>query len=135
MRILVIGRTGQLARALETTGSDQQQIRFLGRDAADLMLPGQAAQAIITDRPDLIINAAAYTAVDDAEDNWETAFRINGAAVGEIATAAAAVNAALIHISTDYVFDGTKAGAYVETDPINPANTSTLSSATPAEGP
>jgi dTDP-4-dehydrorhamnose reductase len=123
MRILVIGRTGQLARALETAGSDQQQIRFLGRDAADLMLPGQAAQAIITDRPDLIINAAAYTAVDDAEDNWETAFRINGAAVGEIATAAAAVNAALIHISTDYVFDGTKAGAYVETDPINPANT------------
>ena len=77
----------------------------------------------MADRPELVINAAAYTAVDDAEDNRETAFRINGAAMGEIAAAAAAVNAVLIHISTDYVFDGTKAGAYVEIDPVNPVST------------
>ena len=123
MRILVIGRSGQLARALQTAGAGQGRMRLLGRETADLLVHGQTAQAIAADRPDLVINAAAYTAVDDAEAASETAFRINGAAVGEIAAAAAAVNAALIHISTDYVFDGAKAGAYVETDPVNPANT------------
>lgn len=126
MHILVIGRSGQLARALESANTGQSQLRFLDRDAADLLIPGQVQRAILDDRPDLIINAAAYTAVDDAEDNQETAFRINGAAVGEIAAAAAAINAALIHISTDYVFGGAlggvKTGAYVETDPVNPAN-------------
>ena len=122
MNILVIGRSGQLARALEVRGAGQGRMRRLGRETVDLMVPGQAERAIQAERPDLVINAAAYTAVDDAEANRDVAFRINGQAVGEIAAAAAAVNAALIHISTDYVFDGTKSGAYAETDPVSPAN-------------
>jgi dTDP-4-dehydrorhamnose reductase len=122
MRILVIGRSGQLARALELRGAGQGRIRRLGREVVDLTIPGQAEAAILAERPGLVINAAAYTAVDDAETNRDAAFRINGQAVGEIAAAADAIGAALIHISTDYVFDGTKPGAYVETDPVSPAN-------------
>lgn len=122
MRLLVIGRSGQLARALAVCGAGEARIRFLGRETVDLMVPGQVADAIEAERPDLVVNAAAYTAVDDAETEKEAAFRINGEAVGEIAAAAVAVNAALIHISTDYVFDGGKPGAYVETDPVDPVN-------------
>ncbi len=125
MHVLVIGKTGQLARALNTVhtvAGETAQIGFLGRERLDLMIPGMAARAIAAERPNLVINAAAYTAVDDAEAERETAVRINGEAVGEIARAAAAVDAALIHISTDYVFDGGKTGAYLETDPVNPVN-------------
>jgi dTDP-4-dehydrorhamnose reductase len=122
MNILVIGRSGQLARALELRGAGQERMRRLGRETVDLTIPGQAEAAILAGRPDLVINAAAYTAVDDAETNRDAAFRINGQAVGEIAAATDAIGAALIHISTDYVFDGTKPGAYVETDPVRPAN-------------
>ena len=88
MRVLVIGETGQLARALNTvnTGAGEaEQIGFLGRERLDLMIPGMAARAIAAERPGLVINAAAYTAVDDAEAERETALRINGEAVGEIA--------------------------------------------------
>ena len=122
MRILVIGKTGQLARALDAVAGQAVQIGFLGRDLLDLTVPGMAAGVVAAERPDLVINAAAFTAVDDAEAARETAMRINGAAVGEIATAAAGAGAALIHISTDYVFDGEKTGPYRETDPVNPAN-------------
>ncbi len=122
MHLLVIGRSGQLASALAVRGVGKARVRFHGRETVDLMVPGQAKKAIDAERPDLIINAAAYTAVDDAETESDAAFRINGEAVGEIAVAAAAVNAALIHVSTDYVFDGRKAGAYVEDDPVNPVN-------------
>jgi dTDP-4-dehydrorhamnose reductase len=122
MNILVTGRSGQLARALEIRGARQGRMRRLGRETMDLMIPGQAEAEILAERPDLVINAAAYTAVDDAETDRDTAFRINGQAVGEIAAAADAIGAALIHISTDYVFDGTKPGAYAETDQVNPAN-------------
>lgn len=122
MRILVIGRTGQLARALGVSGAGRAEMRFLGRETVDLTVPGQAARAIRAGRPDLVINATAFTGVDDAEARREAAFRINGTAVGEVAAAAAAADAALIHISTDYVFDGAKTGAYAETDPVNPVN-------------
>ncbi len=122
MRILVIGKTGQLARALDSIAGAAAQIGFHGRERLDLMIPGMAARAIGAERPDLVINAAAYTAVDDAEAERDTAVRINGEAVGEIARAAAAVDAALIHISTDYVFDGNKREAYLEADPVDPVN-------------
>jgi dTDP-4-dehydrorhamnose reductase len=122
MRVLVIGKTGQLARALKTVAGVDARIDFLGRERLDLMIPDMAARAIATERPDLVINAAAYTAVDAAEAQREAAERINGAAVGEIARAAAATDAPLIHISTDYVFDGAKAGAYLEADPVEPVN-------------
>jgi len=122
MRVLVIGKTGQLARALKTVAGADTRIDFLGRDRLDLMVPGMAAEVIAAGRPDLVINAAAYTAVDAAEDERAAAERINGVAVGEIARAAAAAEAPLIQISTDYVFDGSKAGTYGESDPVKPVN-------------
>jgi dTDP-4-dehydrorhamnose reductase len=75
MNILVIGRSGQLARALELCGAGQARLRCLGREEVDLTIPGQAEAAILAGRPDLVINAAAYTAVDDAETNRDAAFR------------------------------------------------------------
>ena len=118
MKLLIIGRGGQLSLALAEAGAEP----CLGQDQADLAVPGQVAAAIREAAPDVVINAAAYTAVDAAETDRDTACRVNGEAVGEIAGAARDAGAALIHVSTDYVFDGTKPGAYVETDPVNPLN-------------
>lgn len=118
MNLLVLGRGGQLARALTKAGAEPG----LGEDQVDLAVPGQAAAAIRKRAPKVVINAAAYTAVDAAEGDRDTAFRVNGEAVGEIARAAHKAGAALIHISTDYVFDGAKQEPYVETDPVNPLN-------------
>jgi dTDP-4-dehydrorhamnose reductase len=122
MRVLVTGRIGQLARALEEAMPADWSAVFHDRDTVDLMQPGAAAQMIADVQPDLVINAAAWTAVDLAETERDAAFRINGAAVGEIAEASAKIGAALIHISTDYVYDGTKEAPYVETDPPAPVS-------------
>jgi len=122
MRVLVIGRAGQLARALAHAAPVGLAMAFHGRDTLDLRFPGAAARLIGEARPDLVINAAAWTAVDQAEAEPDAAFRLNAEAPGEIAGACAATGAALIHISTDYVFDGTKAGPYAETDPTAPIN-------------
>lgn len=97
-------------------------IAFHGRDTMDLAVPGAAAKLISDIRPDLVIDAAAWTAVDLAETQRDAAFRLNAEAPGEIARACAEAGAALIHISTDYVYDGTKAAPYVETDPTVPVN-------------
>ena len=92
----------------------------LGRPELDLESPGSAAVAIAEAAPDIVINAAAYTAVDQAEDEPERAFRINADAAGEIADAAARTGAAVIQLSTDYVFDGQGEGPYREDAPVNP---------------
>ncbi len=118
MKLLVFGQSGQLARALAAAEAGP----CLGRDQADLSVPGSAAEAVHAHAPDVVINAAAYTAVDQAEDDRAAAFRINGEAVGEIAGATAETGAAMIHISTDYVYDGTKQGPYREDDPVAPIN-------------
>lgn len=118
MKLVVIGRGGQLSLALTEAGAEP----CLGQDQADLAAPGQAAAAVRDATPEVIINAAAYTAVDAAESDREAAFRVNGEAVGEIAAAARETGAALIHISTDYVYDGTKPAPYLETDPVDPIN-------------
>jgi dTDP-4-dehydrorhamnose reductase len=114
MRILVTGREGQLARSLIERGGGRPHLELiaLGRPELDLELPGSADQAVRRISPDVVINAAAYTAVDQAEDEPARAFRINGDAVGEIAAAAHAIGARLIHVSTDYVFDGTATEPY-----------------------
>ena len=122
MRILVTGKSGQLARALAHLAPPAMDISFHGRDSLDLAVPGAAAGLIGEIRPELVINAAAWTAVDLAETERAAAFRMNAEAPGEIAQACAGAGAALIHISTDYVFDGTKAGPYAETDPTAPIN-------------
>lgn len=112
---LVIGRTGQLARELARTTSPFAAT-FVGREGADLTRPQEAAALVERTRPALVVIAAAYTAVDKAESEPETARLVNTEAPGAVATACARVGAALVHVSTDLVFGGAKDGAYVETD-------------------
>jgi dTDP-4-dehydrorhamnose reductase len=119
LRILLTGRDGQvgweLARLLPALG----EVRSTGRAELDLA-DADAIRRIVRDwKPALIINAAAYTAVDKAESEPELAMRVNGAAPGVLAEEAKRVGAMLVHYSTDYVFDGTKRSAYVEDDAPN----------------
>ncbi len=121
MKFLVFGRTGQVARSLgEATFPKGANVVSLGREAAELSTPGAAAKAIAAHQPDVVMNAAAYTAVDQAEKERDLAMAINAAAPAEMALAAAEMGAPFIHLSTDYVFDGTSARPYVETDPTGP---------------
>lgn len=103
MRVLVFGKTGQVALELARLLPDAV---FLGRDQADLSVPGTCEAAIAAHPADVIINAAAYTAVDKAESESELAHAVNGAAPTEMARAAATQNVPFVHISTDYVFAG-----------------------------
>lgn len=122
MRILVTGTEGQLARSLVERARLHPEVDLvtIGRPDVDLETPGSAAAAIERAAPDIVINAAAYTAVDQAEDEPDRAFRINSDAAGEVATAAAKAGAAVIHVSTDYVFDGDGTGPYREDAAVNP---------------
>jgi dTDP-4-dehydrorhamnose reductase len=120
-RVLVLGRNGQVARALADAGWPEGiSLSCYGRDEIDLAEPATVARAIVRRAPDLVINAAAYTAVDRAESEPEAAFAVNRDGAGEVAKACADLGVPLIHLSTDYVFDGSKTGAYVEEDPVNP---------------
>ena len=101
--ILVFGRSGQVARELARLAPDA---RYLGREQADLSDPDACARAIRAHAPDAVINAAAYTAVDRAEEEEALASTINGAAPAAMAKACAGLGIPLVHISTDYVFDG-----------------------------
>ncbi|HET9638039.1 MAG TPA: dTDP-4-dehydrorhamnose reductase [Allosphingosinicella sp.] len=122
MRMLVTGREGQLARALAERGAALPglSLQTVGRPELDLERPESIAAAIAAAAPDVVVNAAAYTAVDQAEDEPERVFRINGAAAGEVAAAARRAGARIIQVSTDYVFDGTGEGAYAESAPTRP---------------
>lgn len=122
MRVLVTGEQGQLARSLAARGAGIEglELRTIGRPLLDLERPETIEPAIRAAAPDVVVNAAAYTAVDDAEGEPERAFRINGAAAGEVAEAARRCGARVIQISTDYVFDGTGEGPYAETAPTRP---------------
>lgn len=112
MRLLLLGADGQVGHALERALSPLGELHAAnrggtsGRLAVDLAEPGQVAEIVEGLRPDWVINAAAYTAVDKAESEPELAMRVNGLAIGEIAAAAARVGAAVLHYSTDYVFPG-----------------------------
>jgi dTDP-4-dehydrorhamnose reductase len=119
--ILVIGRSGQLARALARRAAvSGVELDTIGRPDLDLERPEAVAHAIAQRRPRVVINAAAYTAVDDAEDYADRARQINAIGPELAARAAADVGAAFIQVSTDYVFDGAKAEPYLETDQPNP---------------
>jgi len=102
MTILVFGKTGQVARELQFLA----HVRALSRDDADLSVPGTCAAAIEQLAPSVVINAAAYTSVDRAEEEEGLATQVNGVAPGEIARACAARDIPFVHLSTDYVFDG-----------------------------
>jgi dTDP-4-dehydrorhamnose reductase len=115
--ILVTGRTGQLAVALaEAASAHDVTVRCLERPTLDIEQPASIAQVFATQSPSLVINAAAYTNVDAAEDNVATAFRANRDGPAELARWCAVAGIPLIHISTDFVFDGRKGAPYVESD-------------------
>lgn len=116
--ILVFGRNGQLAREL----ARQAEVTCLGQAEVDLAKPGLAAAAVAQLRPAMVINAAAYTAVDQAETDAALAHRLNAAAPREMALACAAQRIPFLHVSTDYVFDGRGTAPWRETDRPAPCN-------------
>ncbi|WP_119166853.1 dTDP-4-dehydrorhamnose reductase [Algihabitans albus] len=120
MRILVLGRTGQVGWELQRALAPLGELVSCGRSSADLTEPASIARTIAEHEPDILVNAAAYTQVDRAEDDADAAMRINTAAVGEMAEAMAARGGWFVHYSTDYVFDGAKADAYKESDATAP---------------
>lgn len=115
--LVVFGRTGQVARELARLAPEA---RFLGRGEADLTDPDACAAALRDARPQLVINAAAYTAVDRAESEAETAMRVNAAAPAAMAEAAARLGVPFLHVSSDYVFDGTGTAPWREDDATGP---------------
>lgn len=125
MKIALFGAGGQVGAEMIAAAASYPALSLfpLGRADADLTDPGAAAQLIKRIMPDVVINAAAWTAVDRAESETSTAFRINAAAAGEIAEACAACGSRLIHLSTDYVFAGDRKGSPLdETVPTGPLN-------------
>lgn len=121
MRILVAGRTGQLALALSRRlPQDGHEVTAMEAPDLDLTDASSIARAVEGAAPEAIINAAAYTAVDRAEDNATLAHAINATGAGLLAQAAAERGLPFLHVSTDYVFDGLKGSPYTETDPTNP---------------
>jgi dTDP-4-dehydrorhamnose reductase len=119
--ILVVGQTGQVAYELQRGAWPAGvAVDFLDRGRLDLVQPEAARALVAAARPDIVVNAAAYTAVDAAESDRAVAFAVNRDGPAALAEACREIGAALVHYSTDYVFDGSKTGAYVEDDPINP---------------
>jgi dTDP-4-dehydrorhamnose reductase len=122
MKVLVTGREGQLAQSLAEKAAEFPEFDLVctARAEADLSSSGSVAGAIFAIRPDLVINAGAYTAVDKAEEEPALAFRINDEGAGEAAAAARKVGAPIIQLSTDYVFDGQASQPYAEDAPTDP---------------
>jgi dTDP-4-dehydrorhamnose reductase len=120
-KILVVGRTGQVAHELQRGAWPAcLAVDYLDRAQLDLARPDEARAIVTAARPHIVVNAAAYTAVDAAETDRDMAFAVNRDGPAALAEACRDIGATLIHFSTDYVFDGTKTDAYVEDDPINP---------------
>lgn len=122
MKILLFGKNGQLGWELNHSLQSLGEVIALGRDEADFSKPESLRKIIQKNRPDIIVNAVAYTAVDKAESEEALAAVINGIAPTVLAEEALKQSALLIHYSTDYVFDGSKASAYIETDEPRPIN-------------
>ncbi len=121
MRLAVTGLTGQVVRALSELGPKRGvEIVTLGRPGLDLAAPETIAPALAAARPDVVVNAAAYTAVDKAESEPDLAEAINAAGAGAVARAARDLGLPVVQISTDYVFDGAKPAPYREDDPTGP---------------
>ncbi|MDO8980977.1 MAG: dTDP-4-dehydrorhamnose reductase [Afipia sp.] len=121
-RILLLGKSGQVGSALQVRLAGRGETFAPDRDACDLANVDQLRDVIRGVQPNIIINAAAYTAVDRAEDDADICFRANAIAPGVIAEEAESLGARLIHYSTDYVFDGAKEAAYLEEDMPSPLN-------------
>jgi dTDP-4-dehydrorhamnose reductase len=122
VKLLVTGREGQLARGLVETAGAGVQVVAIGRPELDVADEKSVSAAVARERPDIVVNAAAYTAVDKAETEPAAAHAVNALGAERVAKACAASAIPILHISTDYVFDGTKNGPYVEDDPTAPIN-------------
>jgi dTDP-4-dehydrorhamnose reductase len=122
IRVIVSGKSGQVVSALREMREPGVTIIPVGRPEMDLTDARSVARTIETARPDLVVSAAAFTAVDKAEREADLAFAVNGGGAEAVAVTAARLGVPLIHLSTDYVFGGTKSGPYVESDPINPVS-------------
>ncbi len=122
MKILLLGKDGQVGWQLQRSLAPHGEVVACGRDRCDLADLEQIRSIVREIRPAILVNAAAYTAVDRAETESDLAWRINAEAPGVLATEAATLDALLVHYSTDYVFDGSKASPYLETDPTAPLN-------------
>ena len=120
MSWLITGSNGQLGKAFHRALFDQKNICFVDRTNCDLSDPTSLANCLQREKPKVIVNCAAYTAVDAAEDDEQTAMRVNAFAVGEMARWSADNGALMVHFSTDYVFDGSSEDAYRESDTVNP---------------
>jgi len=120
MKILLLGKNGQLGWELQRCLAPLGEVRALDYPEIDLANRDSLRDSIRANKPEVIVNATAYTAVDRAESESELAYAINAAGPAAIAEEAKSLGAALIHFSTDYVFDGTKGEPYVETDTPNP---------------
>lgn len=121
-RFLILGAKGQLGSSLQAVFKREGHVIALDRSSCDFSDPSSIRAAVRATRPSIILNAAAYTAVDRAESESDLAMRINGEAVGILAEEAKSCGALLVHYSTDYVFDGTKSGPWLESDPVHPLN-------------
>lgn len=119
-RILIVGSAGQVGVELQRCFSDAGDIANYDRDNVDLAVPEQVREMVRRTAPDMILNAAAYTAVDRAESEPETAMAINAHSTRILAEEALRADALLVHYSTDYVFDGSKTGPWDESDKTNP---------------
>jgi dTDP-4-dehydrorhamnose reductase len=118
VKILVAGAAGMLGRdVLDAAGDDAVGLAHADLDATDSASVGRIVGEV---RPDLVVNCAAWTDVDGAEEHEADALRVNGDGAGTLAAAAADAGAAVLYVSSDYVFDGTKGEPYVESDPTNP---------------
>ena len=121
-KILLIGKNGQIGRELDLALRSFAEVVALGHSELELRRPDEIRRAIRTGRPDLIVNAAAYTAVEQAESDEQMAYDVNAVAPGVMAEEARSIGAMLVHYSTDYVFDGRKRTPYVEEDSPNPTS-------------
>jgi dTDP-4-dehydrorhamnose reductase len=122
MRILLLGKSGQVGWELQRSLAPLGAVTALDHPEVDFAQPVSLPPLVRAHRPDVIVNAAAYTAVDRAESDLETAMRVNGEAVGVLGECAAGVGALVVHYSTDYVFDGSGSRPRHEDDPVSPLN-------------
>jgi len=122
MRILLLGKNGQVGRALQNSLMTCGELIAIGRDDLDLVNLEKLSETLNNIKPDIIVNASAYTSVDKAESFSSLSYMINTSVVKTIAEYSRDNNALFIHYSTDYVFDGTKSTSYLEDDKPNPLN-------------
>jgi dTDP-4-dehydrorhamnose reductase len=127
MKVLLLGKNGQVGWELQRSLAPLGELIALDRNSVDhcgdLTNLAELSETIIKINPDIIVNAAAYTAVDKAESDSAVANLINADAPGAMANAAEKINALLVHFSTDYVFNGAEGAPWQETDPVGPVNT------------